>query len=202
MRVGLDIQHRNKPINPGDRGSHADLNADGVIERAEFEDQVVADYMAITRSLLEARGIGVLDGFSGTYAQRNAAAGAMGCSLYLAGHVNAGGGDYGMVAHDYRAPRGGAARTLASLLSREWRRRLGLGRVRVEEATPYGAPHQQRLFACIGRAAPPALVLEPLFIDGHAAMLTPARRVGTLTAIADGIVAAIVEAQAQGLLPK
>jgi N-acetylmuramoyl-L-alanine amidase len=200
MLVALDIGHRNKPARPRDRGAGRDLSGTGRIERHEWEDWIVAEYFALTRGLLEEQGVDVIDGFSGTYRQRNQWADEMRCDVYLAGHINAGGGIHGLVAHDHRAPRGGGARTLASFMADEWRRRLGLGRVRVVEAGPHGSPSEQRLFNLIRHVRAPALVLEPLFIDGHASRLTDDVRQQTLMSVAEGIVAALLAVQARGLL--
>lgn len=200
MLIAIDVQHRNKAHDPWDRGAAVDLDGDGVIGRHETEAELATIYAELLRERLEARRIPTVAGFSGTYQQRNDHADALGASLYIACHFNAGGGDYGLVGIDHRAPRGGTSRFVAGVLAEEWRVRLGLGRVRVEEGHPRRERWLRNLFATIGNCACPALTAEPLFLDGHAAKLSPEHQPRTLDAIAAGLEAAVVAAVEHGYI--
>ena len=195
MLIALDTQHQNKAHDPWDKGAAVDVDGDGV---DELEAELVSEYFDRLRHRLEARGIPVVDGFSGTYAERNAHADDLGASLYLAGHLNAGGGSYGLIGVDYRAPRGGTSRFVAGVLADAWRRHLGLGRVRIQEARPRGDLWLRNLFATIGGCVCPALCLEPLFLDGHSHLFHPKTRVRTLDAIAAGLEEAVLAAIERG----
>lgn len=196
--ICLDAQHLNKPNRPHDAGASADINGDGDVTWDEYEARFTREYFSRLRRRLEQRDFAVIDGFSGTYAERNRRADELGASLYIAGHMNAGGGDYGMVGVDWRAPRGGLSRFLAGRIADEWRARIPLGRVRVQDLRPRGWTLAG--FNTIGRCVCPSLLWEPLFMDTpmHREMLNnePER---VLEAIAAGGEAAIVAAHGQGL---
>lgn len=188
MRIGLDIHHRNKGRGSTDKGAAGDLDADGDIERDENEDAIVAEYFAATRPLLEAAGCEVIDGFSGSYPERHQHANRLGVGLYLAGHINAGGGDYGLIGVDHRSAPGSTSRKVAAQLQVEWSRRLGFS-VRVQDVRP--GDWTAHAFNTIGGVHAGALCLEPLFIDGHRHLLAPSRRAQTIAHIAHGIAAAV-----------
>lgn len=197
--IAIDVQHRNKAHDPWDRGAVFDLDGDGEIGRLDTEAEMATGYAACLRARLERRGIPSITGFSGTYRQRNRLADELGASLYIACHFNMGGGKYGLIGVDHRAPRGGTSRMVAGVLAQEWRARLQLGIVRVEEASPSSPQRWRRnLFATIGHCICPAITAEPLFLDGHADKLSPEHRPHTLDAIAAGLEAAIVAAIDRG----
>jgi len=200
MLIALDTQHINKGADPWDRGAGFDLNDDGELALAELEATLVGRYMQLLRHRLEGHRIPVVDGFSGSYSQRNAQADKLGASLYIAGHLNAGGGNYGLVGVDYRAPRGGTSRFVAGHVATRWRQLLALPRVRIQETRPTGARWIRNLHATIGGCVCPALAAEPIFLDGHAHLLAPQRQHRTLDAIAAGLEDAILAAIEAGLI--
>jgi N-acetylmuramoyl-L-alanine amidase len=123
MLAILDLQHRGKP-GSNDLGASHDLDGDGVVEAMEHEANLTPIYAAAARSKLEAMGAEVLVLDSGWYATRHKAAGKAaaehaGAAVYVACHLNAGGGDYGLVCHDYRSGRGAGAATEIALKLRK-----------------------------------------------------------------------------------
>lgn len=184
--IALDPQHINKPSHPLDRGAAFDIDGDGVVRREEHEVDLVLQYVGATRRLLEHNRIPVIDGFSGAYSARNRHADDVGAGLYLACHMNAGGGSYGLVGVDHRSRAGSPARQVAQQLQVAWGELLGI-EVQIIELTPTGNRAQRNGFATIRRRRGPALLLEPLFMDGHASLLVPSRRPSTIGLIAKGI---------------
>jgi hypothetical protein len=126
LHLILDIQHAGRPDKPGDMGAAFDLDGDGVLgENGEREVDLVRGYVAAATTYARELGhrVSVLE--TGTYGQRHATAirlaqGAPGVDhVYLACHVNAGGGAYGLLRPDYRSAAGAArAQALAVALSR------------------------------------------------------------------------------------
>lgn len=191
----LHIQHHHRLDEPGAaRGP--------LVERA-----LVRAYLGECRARLLSAGlmVEVYDPEISTYEaihylarQRAKAAGVP--ALYIAGHVNAGGGDYGLVGCDARSARGYEA---AQVVARHLRAACPeVSRVQVAPLTP-GCAISPRGFDCIDGVGAPGspsclsgLLLEPGFIDQprHAALWTEdgLRRLGY--ALADGIVAALAEA--------
>lgn len=92
-----------------------------------------------------------------------------GLVLYVACHVNAGGGDYGAVLHDARSALGAE---LAEAIAEPLRRLPELARV-VTPATPgtdgvWASAHATIRHVFDGPARMAAVCLEPFFIDGPA----------------------------------
>lgn len=126
LHLILDIQHAGRPDKPGDMGAAFDLDGDGVVgENGEREVDLVRGYVAAATTYARQLGhrVSVLE--TGTYGQRHATAirlaqGAPGVDhVYLACHVNAGGGSYGLLRPDYRSAAGAArAQALVVALSR------------------------------------------------------------------------------------
>ena len=115
----LDRQHFGKPNRRSeDLGAGVDLDGDGVIEAHEWETALTPIYLSACQLKLEALGVEVVtfpyEGQKMSYKQRHAEA----CRLarenpeargaYLAAHLNAGGGNYGLVIHDERSSGGKA----------------------------------------------------------------------------------------------
>lgn len=119
--IYLHIQHR--PWS-GDFGASADLDGDGAIEEGERERDMVSGYVAhaARRIVQDGAQVMVIDpwtdpvwprSYSGVHAALRPMTG-----IYVACHVNAGGGDYGMVQHDHRSRLGEAtARVVAHHLA-------------------------------------------------------------------------------------
>jgi hypothetical protein len=154
VKVALDRQHQGKPSARADRGA---VFPDGTTEAAHAEH-----YGLIARSLLEARGVEVVWLTNGEYRDRNAAANAARCDLYVALHVNAGAtdpshvyalteyvSDAGMPAQSQRA----AAVLLAQAAKDLNERAVG----------PHALRSGDRGHICIAGCRMPAVIYEPEF---------------------------------------
>jgi len=201
MNLALfDIQHVGRPSRPGDLGAACDLDGDGVVEPDEREVALVRQYVAEARTRLEAAGVRVVVLEHGEYRERHAQAGeeARGArrAAYVACHVNAGGGDYGLVVFDGRSVLGRAlADRLCEALVMRCRppltRAVTSWTASASDASPY-----PRAWSCIqgiyrGPAGLSGCLYEPFFLDrpDHAALATEdgLRRVGA--ALAAGVLA-------------
>ena len=170
MLALLDIQHAGKPSRPSDMGAAFDLDGDGVTgENGEREVDLVRAYVAAAKSHLEAHGVVVEVLTAGEYGTRHVKANALAAghakAVYVACHVNAGKGDYGLVEYDARSPRGAQ---LADLAAADLRALPGIKR-----GVTKGLGAGDRGFSCIdGIYAGPkglcAILYEPGFIDAPA----------------------------------
>ena len=194
----LDHQHIGKPTRQDDEGAAFDVDGDGRVEQSEHEEALVEQYMSAINNELVRQGHHVVWLSSGEYHERHAIAGEW-CKLprwerqrvaYLACHINAGGGGYGLVGHDHRSTLGASlahdiAASMVSMIP-------PLSGVRVEAASPSAWKNVHYTIRGIyGIQAPIAGVcLEPCFIDSpaHAELLTPAglRTIGD--AVARGVI--------------
>ena len=213
----LDVQHAGRPSRPTDTGASYDLDGDGVRgENGEREVDLVEQYVAAAVERCAELGIGCTVLRVGEYGQRHEEAiriarGVSGRVAYLAAHLNAGGGAYGLVRPDHRSKLGATlAAAIAAGLSRlpELHRPGGLPGCRVEALYPSAAAAARagrdvstaaavgwhtRGWSCIdgvfsGPANLAGVLVEPFFLDSpaHRALTTPEglRRVGR--AIVDG----------------
>lgn len=185
MLALLHVQHHHRP---GEVGA-----VHGLLQ----ERDLVRAYLAAARGRLLALGVRVevydpaVASYGGVHSLARTAATGQGPAVYVAGHVNAGGGTYGLVGHDHRSKRGaGIARTVAAALGRACPE---LSRVRVE-ALSDGSPISPRGYNCIdgiysGPLNLSAILLEPGFIDAanHASLWTVQGLVRLGIALADGI---------------
>jgi hypothetical protein len=217
VHLVLDVQHAGRRSRPGDTGASFDLDGDGARGgQGEREVDLVEGYVAAAVERCAELGLGCTVLRSGEYGARHLEAariarGAGGLVAYLACHVNAGGGAYGLVRPDCRSD--GGARLAASMalgLSRlpELARPGGLPGCRVEPlypsaraaaadrrevSTPAAIGWWTRGWICVdgiyeGPSNLAGVLVEPLFIDSaaHRALTTTdgLRRVGR--AIVDG----------------
>ena len=191
--VYLDRQHSGKPGRPDDRGAAVDLDGDGKIQRDEQEAALTARYLLACELALLEMGHTVIPISDGTYNERhrrvNRYAGTFKAGrpqLYLAAHLNAGGGDYGMIGTDYRSRSGSE---LASRIARQLRQVAPeLNGVKCVEARPDN--WTRNMFATIsGVTQPIGVCLEPCFMDqpSHADLLTAAGLSTIGRAIAAGV---------------
>lgn len=184
----LDIQHAGRPSRPGD------LGASGPAGR---EVDLVRVYVDRARSCLEQLGVDVWVLTEGEYAERHQFA----CGLvraqqpdraaYVACHLNAGGGDYGLVIRDSRSTGG---RWLAEVLAHRLEAELvpPLSRVRASWTSAEADSPFPRAWGCIRGIyqGPPQLagvLAEPAFLDraAHQALLDAdgLRQIGEALAI-------------------
>lgn len=178
MRAALliwDRQHAGKRSRPADMGAAADMDGDGRIAVWEREAELTPRY--IHAGSVEAEGWGldsqVIDplgaGLQADYPQRHRDAVTLAhgreWAAYLACHLNAGGGDYGLIGH---VPGSALGRALAEAIATELELAVPvISRCRVEALEGRwvrGLPTIQ------GAASPKVtglagVLLEPLFLD-------------------------------------
>ena len=176
--VYLDRQHSGKPARPRDRGASADLDGDGKIARDEQEAAMTARYLLACELALLEMGHVVIPISDGSYNERHARvnryAGTFKAGrpqVYLAAHLNSGGGDYGLIGFDHRSRSGPE---LANRIARQLRQVAPeLNGVKCIEAKP--DDWTRNMYATIsGVTQPIGLCLEPAFLDqpAHADLLT------------------------------
>jgi hypothetical protein len=201
MLAIFDIQHAGKP-GKRDLGASHDLDGDGLVEANEHEARLTPLYVKGARAMLEPSGVRVEVLEDGAYSTRHRRAAELakehgGPVAYVACHLNAGGGDYGLVCYDYRSGNGS---TLATELARKLRKRLaehGVRRVLTGATAPAkrpsgslgvrwdllpkynGATLWPRPYSTIqgiykGPANLSGVCFEPVFMDSHAHVLDEA----------------------------
>ena len=111
MLVFLDRQHVGKPSRRSDMGAGVDLDGDGVIETWEQESTWTAKYLLAAELRLRDLGHEVIPLSDGAYNQRHDRSNRYKQhdepAVYVAAHINAGGGHYGSVFYDFRSRFGG-----------------------------------------------------------------------------------------------
>jgi N-acetylmuramoyl-L-alanine amidase len=124
-------------------------------------------YMNELRMKLYAAGHEVFFGLSGAYSDRHNQVNFINPDLYLAGHINGGGGSYALLELDHRA--GSKTKSIATHIADE----LVTGLPVTKCDTRFLKPGD-RGFSCIGGVHASAILLEPLFIDNpnHLEVLT------------------------------
>lgn len=174
--VFLDRQHAGKPYEPQDRGAQGQ------------EAYYSARYALYAEQWLTRMGHHVFLLSDGTYSQRGDRAEAY-CapydhSVYIACHVNAGGGSYGAVFYDYRSGHGP---TLASHIGHK----LGGAFTELSGVRVMAAREGSRPFNTISAVGTPvSICFEPCFID-HPLHFTDM--------LSDSGLAAIGQALAEGI---
>ena len=111
MIVFIDRQHAGKPSKINDRGASRDINGDGEITAEELEAIWTARIAINLEIRLLDMGISVMPISDGTYSKRHERVNQYadmhpGPWVYLAMHLNSGGGNYGSYFYDYRSTKG------------------------------------------------------------------------------------------------
>ena len=193
--IYLDRQHSGKPGRKvGDRGATADLDRDGTSEVHEREALLTPVYLHHCEVRLLEYGHSVIPISDGWYCDRHRRVNEYSGSfpkgtrqVYVAAHINAGGGTYGAIFYDYRSRRGPelSARIASALRSIA----PELSDVRCIESKPDN--WTRNAFATIaGVVQPVGLCVEPAFIDApqHQDLLGSPEGLRSIGyAIADGI---------------
>jgi N-acetylmuramoyl-L-alanine amidase len=148
-RIVLDVQHMGKPNKPADRGAS---------HNGYQEADLALNYATLAFQELTTKGYETFLITSGTYAERHVWVNRHGIDLYLACHLNAGGGRYSLVEHYYDA--GQRTREIAKIMAENFKTVLGTSAGKVWEI-----PKDGRGAVCLSGTRPSALLLEPLFID-------------------------------------
>lgn len=183
MQLGiiLDIQHAGRKSRPTDLGASADLDGDGVIERDEHEARLTPLYAMACQALAARDGVKVLRIDGGEYSARHRMAVDLAASdpsrrwLYVACHLNAGGGNYGLVIHDSRSQAG---RLAAESIRTELRGLSGLTRALTGETSAMGSAWPRAWSTISGIYEGPSNIagvcFEPCFMDTpeHRRLLT------------------------------
>lgn len=162
--VWLDRQHVGKPDHD-ETGAWGDFDLNGKPDVIEQEAMLTAKYLLAAEIKLRELGHRVIVSGDGRYADRHVRANAAKADVYIAAHVNAGGGNYGLCLFDHRSTKGVllAARITGRLMERckpELKRAIAA-------AT---APNNEwkRGFATIAgvyTGTPVGICFEPCFID-------------------------------------
>lgn len=159
----LDVQHMGKPKSPFSRGGK---NDDG-----DYESDLALKYAICIRERFLVAGYKTFLMTHGSYQERHAWANRY-CdpktSLYLACHINSGGGRYPLV--EYTVSAMPQTKKLAKLIANKFTEKLTP--LETDPAYPYFDPAQaweltptSRGWVCIAQTIMSALILEPLFID-------------------------------------
>lgn len=174
MLVFIDRQHSGKPNILSDRGASQDLDGDGVISWAEKE-AIWTGRMAIELEiLLLEMGYDVLPISDGSYKYRhqrvNYYSEGKTNTIYLALHLNAGGGEYGSFFYHYASSQG---RQLAGMMADSLYRTVST----INDTKAIPAKSQDwtanawNTIKGVGR--PVAICCEPIFMDTHHNLLNP-----------------------------
>jgi N-acetylmuramoyl-L-alanine amidase len=199
--VVLDRQHGGTISWASQRGAEYDIDGDGVIEQHEREANLTPHYIAAAEKALQAAGCDVIVMSDGFYDARHQRAKSYLAHVYVACHLNAGGGSRGLVFHDRRSKQGPylAAEVAVSLANACPELSGGAGSVGCYDDREYtgmdtfSIPWLYRAFNTIKGVydgSPVGICYEPFFIDAPAqaelASLPGLERVGE--ALARGIV--------------
>ena len=191
--IFLDRQHTGKPgRKASDRGAEADLDGDGKVEVHEREAMLTPKYLLHAEERLIELGHDVITLSDGWYSERHDRVNryserVSGSKIYIAAHLNAGGGNYGALFYDSRSSSGAKLGQEIALKMKHTCPELE-GGIKVIPAKP-GDWTVHALNTIRGVGSPVALCFEPCFIDNdtHRYMLTDEglSRIGV--ALADGI---------------
>jgi N-acetylmuramoyl-L-alanine amidase len=159
LLVYADIGHQNKPQRINDRG---------VVRGSLVEVELATRYVRVLDRELRRLGHTCIVGGVGRYEDRWAQADALGASVYLQAHVNAGGGDRGEIFYDYRSR--GRGSILAQQIAEEVGARVPWPVV-AKNCHPDddGEPRDEdygEAFGCIKGVRAVAVLTESYFIDG------------------------------------
>jgi hypothetical protein len=174
MIVFIDRQHAGKPNKVSDRGASRDVDGDGVISADEREAIWTGRLSIELEILLIDMGIKVMPLSDGRYVDRHQRVNAYsnmieGPWIYLAMHLNAGGGQYGSFFFDHRSSKGaGLAADMATQLE------ISIDVLREVKAIPAVPDNWTRnaynTIRGVGR--PIAICCEPFFMDTHQSLLS------------------------------
>lgn len=188
MIVFIDRQHAGKPDKVADRGASRDLDGDGEISADEKEAIWTARISIELEVMLTDMGISVMPISDGRYADRHQRVNSYtsmipGPWIYLAMHLNAGGGRYGSYFHDHRSAAGAK---LAAEMARQLE--LSVDELETCKAIPANPDDwtKNAWYTIRGVGLPIAICCEPFFMDTHSSLLSLSGigRVSTSMAIA------------------
>lgn len=186
LTVAVDVQHLYRPSKPNDQGALF-TGPDG---GKTSEAQLSTVYAGALCEWFRARGATVITNdrtagvLVGEYWTRNHQAAALGASVYLACHVNAGGGRYAMVEHMRGSPGGALGLAIVAMLSSLVPELTG-NKVKPLARGERGAVCIQGFPGDLGGA----VLLEPFFGDypAHRPLWSALRLAGIAGAIGEGV---------------
>ena len=175
MLIFIDRQHAGKPSKVDDRGASVDINQDGQISSDEQE----AHWTGYLSLMLEKRlldlGHHVIPISDGSYTERHIRVNDYSGRfddikmVYLAMHLNAGGGDYGAFFHHHLSTQG---KELAAALASNLGRVITVKKQKVIAAKPDDwTKNAWHTIKNVGK--PIAICCEPIFMDTHTDLLSP-----------------------------
>jgi N-acetylmuramoyl-L-alanine amidase len=192
--VIFDRQHYGKPGRQ-DLGAVADLDGDGLREAHEAEANLTPVYIAAAVEALHAAGIDTLVIEAGSYADRHRQANAVARArprssvVYVACHLNAGGGSHGLVIHD---PRSAGGKALAVAVADGLK--AGLPELKAVKAASWEQGYPRAKGTIEGIYAGPGNIsgvcFEPFFVDNPsvaAVLATPEGLARVGRALAEGV---------------
>lgn len=175
MIIYIDRQHAGKPKKIKDRGASSDLNQDGQISNDELEAIWTARIGIELEIILLDMGYDVFPISDGNYSDRHKRVNQYSKiypsskQIYLAMHLNAGGGDYGAFFHYYGSVEGESlAKKMAESLESEC---AELSKAKAIPANPDNWT-KNAFYTIKGIGLPIAICCEPIFMDTHAQMLS------------------------------
>tara|TARA_B100000686_G_C16625227_1_gene881477 strand:- start:456 stop:1043 length:588 start_codon:yes stop_codon:yes gene_type:complete len=174
MLVFIDRQHAGKPNKINDRGASRDINGDGEITSEELEAIWTARIAISLEIKLLDMGINVMPISDGRYSERHERVNKYadmhpGPWVYLAMHLNAGGGDYGAFFYDHRSSNG---QQLATIMATQ----LNGDVEEIEKAKAIEARKdnwtKNAFYTIRSVGRPVAICVEPFFMDTHQSLLS------------------------------
>lgn len=172
MLIFLDRQHSGKPKRLSDRGAGQDLDGDGVISWEEKEAIWTGKLSIELEILLLEMGYDVLPISDGDYSARhnrvNQYSYGLPDCIYLALHLNAGGGRYGSFFYHHSSPKG---KDLSWQMALSLKESIGLNDVKsIPCSSRDWTKNAWNTIKGVGR--PVAICCEPIFMDTHKELLT------------------------------
>jgi len=191
--IFLDRQHAGKPGRKvGDRGAQADLDGDGKIEVHEREAMLTPSYLLHAETRLLELGHDVITLSDGWYSERHARVNRYsdaysGAKVYIAAHLNAGGGNYGALFYDARSYVGPKLSQHIALKLKAACPEIEGGIKIFPAKSNDWTRHALNTIGNVG--SPVAICFEPCFIDtdSHQVLLTKEGLAKLGKALADGI---------------
>lgn len=174
MIVFIDRQHAGKPSKINDRGASRDINGDGQITAEELEAIWTARIAINLEIRLLDMGISVMPISDGTYSKRHERVNQYadmhpGPWVYLAMHLNSGGGNYGSYFYDYRSTKG---QQLATIMANKLNEDVAaIERTKaIRSCKDDWTKNAYYTIRNVGK--PVAICCEPFFMDTHQSLLS------------------------------
>tara|TARA_R110002126_G_scaffold290514_1_gene447686 strand:+ start:520 stop:1113 length:594 start_codon:yes stop_codon:yes gene_type:complete len=174
MIVFIDRQHSGKPNKIHDRGAGRDLDNDGNLSADEMESIWTARLSIQLEIALLDMGIQVMPLSDGIYKHRHERVNKYaelhpGPWIYLAMHLNAGGGNYSAMFHDHRSAQGQQLATSMATQIKTDHACIESGKAIKATSTDWT---KNAYYTIRGVGKPIAICCEPFFMDTHAELLS------------------------------